>query len=156
MPELGLDRFIELRVLDRRVKRRRSRCKAERRDGKYLASITDTPREWMSQEFKAEEDRMRDFASGVRSTLPRSDVTTHLMIRDDCLTYDQAAKKLRIPKGRVHARMKNVHQAFRAALSAIGVERPTPRHGGRPAHPSRQATRTRRRDHPTSHPTAVR
>ncbi len=152
-PECGLDRFVELRILDRRIKRRRSRCSAEARDGKYLATITDAPREWMSQELKAEEDRLRDFASAVRKTLRKSEVRAHLMVRDDDMTYAQVGKKLRMSRERVHTRIKNVQRVFREALTEIGIEPRTSRHGGRPPRAARPGTRTHRTAPITGHQT---
>jgi DNA-directed RNA polymerase specialized sigma24 family protein len=134
-PELGLDRFVELEILNRCVKRRRSRRSGERRDGKYLATITDAPREWMSQELKTEEDRLRDFAAAVRKTLRKGAVRAHLLVRDDHMTYAQAGKQLRVSRERVHERVKEVHRAFRNALPEIGIKAPTSTRGGRPARP---------------------
>jgi len=140
-PELGLDRFVELQILDRCVKRRRSRRSAEQRDAKYLASVVDAPREWMSQELKREEDRLREFAATVRKTLSKGERRAHLLVRDDGITYAQAAKKLRIPRGLVHTRIKTVHRAFRAAMKEIGIEPPASTRGGRPTRPVRRASR---------------
>lgn len=131
-PVFGLDRFVELEILNRCVKRRRSRGAAERRDARYLAAITDVPREWMSQELKAKEDQLREFAASVRKTLRKSAVRAHLMVRDDHMTYAAAAKRLRVTRERIHTHIKTVHQAFRTALPAIGIEPPTSRRGGRP------------------------
>jgi hypothetical protein len=146
-PALGLDRYVELRVLDRRIKRR-SRHYAEQRDARYLRTFVDAPREWMSQELKGEEDRLRDFAAAVRKTLRRGDVRAHLLVRDDNMTYAKAARTLRIPRERIHTRLTTVHHAFRAALNEIGIEPHASTRGGRPRRPVRRSTRLPRSAYP--------
>jgi DNA-directed RNA polymerase specialized sigma24 family protein len=147
-PALGLDRYVELRVLDRRIKRRRSRHFAERRDARYLRTFVDAPREWMSQELKGEEDRLRDFAAAVRKTLSKGEVRAHLLVRDDDMTYAKAAKILRIPRERIHTRMTTVHHVFRAALKEIGIEPHASTRGGRQRRPVRSSTRLPRSAYP--------
>ncbi len=147
-PTLGLDRYVELRVLDIRIKRRRSRNRDEQRDARYLRTFIDAPREWMSQELKGEEDRLREFAATVRKTLRRGEVRAHLLVRDDNMTYAKAAKTLRIPRERVHTRMTIVHHAFRTALKEIGIEPHASTRGGRPRRAVSSKTRLPRSAYP--------
>jgi DNA-directed RNA polymerase specialized sigma24 family protein len=123
--------FVVEEIRNRRVEDTRARKRTLARDGLHLQVISDAPREWMSQDLKIEEERLREFLDRVRATLPPKCVRAHAMIRDDKMTYAQVAKKLRVSERRVHEYVKTVHQAFRAALPSVGMTAPKAPRGGR-------------------------
>jgi DNA-directed RNA polymerase specialized sigma24 family protein len=137
-PELPLDRFVEIAILTAKTNGYRSEKRDAIRDRRHLDMIEQAPREWMSQELSVEEQRLRDFAAQVRSTLPRRVVRAHLLHRDDGLTYAQVARKMKTTPSFVQTAVKKVHARFRSELPAIGIEPPVSTHGGRPRRSARR------------------
>ncbi len=138
------DEFVVAEIWDRKDGGRRQRRRAMRRAAIHLEIVTNEPREWMSPELQLEEESLRDFAEQVRHTLPRKCVRAHRLVRDDAMTYAQAAKTLRVSKGDVHESIKTVHRAFRGALPKVGIEPSTSPRGGGPGRARRRATKVRR------------
>jgi DNA-directed RNA polymerase specialized sigma24 family protein len=131
LPREDWEDFVVGEIRKRRVEDYRARKRTLRRDGVHLQIITDAPREWMSQDLKIEEERLRGFLDTVRATLPAKCVRAHAMIRDDQLTYAEVAKKLRVSERCVHEYIKTVHQAFRRALRSVGIAATKSPRGGR-------------------------
>jgi DNA-directed RNA polymerase specialized sigma24 family protein len=130
VPSEELDEYVENCLGNRRASHRRSRLRAMIRQLEYLGATGDAPREWMSQDHKLEEDRLRDFARQVRRTLPAKWVRAHAMVRDERMTYAEVARKLKTTAKCVHNYVTAVQNAFRQALPSIGIEPQKSARGG--------------------------
>jgi DNA-directed RNA polymerase specialized sigma24 family protein len=132
-PPEGLDEYVESAVRQRLTGNLRHRQRSLHRDHVHAEIIAGAPREWMSQDLKIESDRLDAFAEAVRATLPRKYVRAHRMVRDDGLTYAEAARRLRTSVASIHKYVTVVQRTFRAALRGSGVEPMPSVRGGRPA-----------------------
>ena len=157
-PDIGnLDDWVKRCLRNHAVDNRRRRRALMERDGAHLTEIDDAPREWMSQELKLEEDRLRDFANRIFKTLPEKCVVGHHLVREDQETYAEAGKKLGVSDEAIHKYVGTVQRAFRNALPTIGITPPPSVRGGRLSRNAKARTRwrARRRKHRDAGPGRV-
>ena len=127
----SLQKFVEQELVDRLWRGDKSRLARKVRERAFYEVIEDAPREWMSQDLKMEADTLEDFAASVRRTLPPAVGKAHRLVRDERLTYAQAARKVRRSSAFVHRAVTRVQEAFRARMPAMDIEPPRSTHGGR-------------------------
>jgi len=136
--------FVISELRNHKTADRRKRRREMTRDAIHLETISNARREWMSPELRLEEEGLQDFAEQIRATLPRKCVRAHRLVRDEGMTYTEAAKKLRVSPHLAHDYVKTVHRVFRRALPAIDIEPPTPQRLATPRRARRRPLRVRR------------
>jgi DNA-directed RNA polymerase specialized sigma24 family protein len=127
----GIDLFVRMSLINRRVTNRKSRKRDLNRSTEYLATDTDLPSEGLRMHSELEDHLLDRWANGVRATADKKALRAHRMVRESHMTYVEVAAELGAPVRRVHEYVKIVQRAFREALPTIEIDPPTSARGGR-------------------------
>jgi DNA-directed RNA polymerase specialized sigma24 family protein len=141
-PTEGLDRYVERRIIGRRIERLRSGARDARRDAHYLAAIIGTSCDLIAPGHGLDEAQLERFVRRIRRKLPALWVRAHKLVRVERLTYAEAARKLCTTPKCVHNYVTAVQNAFRNALPEIGIEPQAATRGGSRAEPAVTADRS--------------
>ena len=108
---------------------------ARRRRGEREAlhdrDMQDSAHVWMSPDLAIEQQELEDVYQRTLDSLPTACRRAYTLVRDEELTYDQAAGRLGVSRAAVHFHVVTAQNRFREALREHGLNVPAPRRGGR-------------------------
>jgi RNA polymerase sigma-70 factor (ECF subfamily) len=109
---------------------RRTRRRAER-DALHEQEMRDSDHVWMSPDLAIDELELEDVYERTLDSLTPACRRAYTLVRDDGLTYSQAAARLGLTRSAISFHLVTAQNRFREALRAYGVSVPAPNGGGR-------------------------
>ena len=110
-----------------------ARRRRDEREALHDRDMQDSAHVWMSPDLAIEQQGLEDVYQRTLDSLPAACRRAYTLVRDDELTYDQAAARLGVSRAAVHFHVVTAQNRFREALRDYGLEVPGPRRGGRVA-----------------------
>ncbi len=128
----NLQAFVRKLVSDHLVDRRRKRIRRKDHDGEHLRARSVTMPVWVCPDRSDDEDANAKLRQQLLGKLSEQCRQTHRLIREEGLTYSQAAALLGVSVHTAHTYMARAHRILRAELVRLGISVANSHAGGRP------------------------
>jgi len=120
-------RAVELKAYD--LIRRRKRLRA--RELEHGRELNEGTHAWMRPDTAGEDRELHALYTSTLESLPPACKRTYVMVREQGMTYQEAAEALEISRSAVSANLVRAQRAFRKQLLARGMYAPPAAKGGR-------------------------
>lgn len=121
----------------------RTRRRGER-DALHEQEMRASEHVWMSPDLAIEQQELENVYQRALDALPRACRRAYTLVRDEALTYEQAAARLGVSRATVCFHVVTAQSRLRDALREHGVVVPAPKRGGRGASAAGGAGRSKR------------
>jgi RNA polymerase sigma-70 factor (ECF subfamily) len=131
-PEPPTGQMLYLAIIRRRRDAWRATERRAVREGTYLERRTESPR-WPDPEASIEARELRARIRQVVASMPPGMREVFLLVREQELTYKEAAARLGIGVATVHTQLSRAGALLRECVRAYHADDPSPRHKDRKA-----------------------
>lgn len=100
----------------------RSRQRAEKREAEFARELFEGSRAWMRPDAELEERELADVRKQALASLPPACRQAFLLVRDDGLSYDDAARMLGVSRSGISAFVVKAQRKLRVELANAGIE----------------------------------
>jgi RNA polymerase sigma factor (sigma-70 family) len=121
----NMQAFVRKLVRDYVIDRRRKRVPREEHDAEHLRAREAMPPAWVLPDRPDDdEESIADFRRQVLSKVPKCFREAYYIVREQGLSYEEAAGRMGVTPETVHDYIKKANRAFRKELRVLGIANP--------------------------------